>query len=80
MQPGRVPVQIVPAPVALHDLPLGDPVQLAGQAHGIVLQAVEGVLPAGQDVLGLVVGVGSVPFLDVLAGEFVVLHLELDGG
>lgn len=50
------------------------------EAHGVVLQAVEGVFPAGQDVLGLVVRVGAEAFFDVFAGELVVLHLELYRG
>lgn len=80
MQPGGVPVDVVATAVALHELPLGDPVQFAGQAHRVVLEPVEGVLPAAEDVLGLVVGVRAVAFLDVLAGQLVVLHLELYGG
>ena len=64
----RVPVEAVAVAVALQQLELGHPVELAGAQHRVAAASrVEHRLPALQHVEGLRVGVGAEPVLDVLA-------------
>ncbi len=75
-----VPADPVPGPVAVHELQLGDPVELAGQAHRIVAERHQRRLPPVEHIGGEVVHVAGEAFLGVLAGELHVFHLDLDGG
>ena len=77
---GGVPVEAVAAAVALQQLQLGDPVELAGQLIGSLASRCSTDSQRSRTSRGLLVGVGAEAVLDVLAGQLEVLHLELDGG
>ena len=50
--PGIAPIQAMLRAVAIDQVALDDPVQLTAQRHRVLLEPVEHVLPADQDVLG----------------------------